>query len=133
MIAIDVVIPVWNRAHVIAGAIESVLSQRPPPDSTFAITVIDDGSTDGLSEVLRAYGPRVSCVRHPRNMGAAAARNTGVEAAQGDYVAFLDSDDAWLPDKLVRQIEFMRKHGHPASCGAFMLVRPDRTEIRAPR
>jgi glycosyltransferase involved in cell wall biosynthesis len=72
-------------------------------------------------------------VRHPRNLGAAAARNTGVAAAQGDYVAFLDSDDVWLPNKLVGQIDFMRKHGYAASCGAFMLVRPNRAEIMAPR
>jgi glycosyltransferase involved in cell wall biosynthesis len=132
MPAIDVIIPVWNRAHAVRRAIDSVLSQRLPPDSTLAVTVVDDGSTDNLADALRDYGARVACIRRARNGGAAAARNTGIGASRGDYVAFLDSDDAWLPDKLVRQMDFMRTHQYAASCTSFRLVRQDRTEITAP-
>ena len=133
MTAIDVIIPVWNRAHAVSRAIDSVLSQRLPPGATLTVTVVDDGSSDNLSEALSAYGSRVSCIRHARNAGPAAARNTGIAATSGDYVAFLDSDDAWQPDKLVRQIDFMQAHRYPASCTACLLVRPDRIEILAPR
>jgi glycosyltransferase involved in cell wall biosynthesis len=133
MTTIDVIIPVWNRAHAVRQAIDSVLSQRLPPSATLTVTVVDDCSSDDLSKVLSAYGSRVVCTRHARNAGPAAARNTGIAATSGDYVAFLDSDDAWLPDKLARQIDFMQTHGYAASCTAFLLVRQDRIEILAPR
>jgi glycosyltransferase involved in cell wall biosynthesis len=133
MTAIDVIIPVWNRAHAVSQAIDSVLSQRLPPSSTLTVTVVDDGSSDNLSEVLSAYGPRVACIRHPRNAGPAAARNSGIAATSGDYIAFLDSDDAWLPDKLARQIDFMQTHCYPASCTACLLVRQNGFEILSPR
>src|SRR3981081_2509878 len=133
MTAIDVIIPGWNRAHAVSRAIDSVLSQRLPPSATLTVTVVDDGSSDNLSEVLSASGSRLSCIRPARSAGPAAARNTGIAATNGDYVAFLDSDDAWQPDKLTRQIDFMQAHRYPASCTACLLVRPDRIEILAPR
>ena len=120
---IDVIIPVWNRAHSVRQAIDSVLAQKLPPDSALRVIVADDGSTDDLAGALQRYDARVSRVRHDRNRGAAAARNTGIAAADGDLLAFLDSDDVWEPDKLVRQIAFMRKHGYAASCTACHLVR----------
>jgi glycosyltransferase involved in cell wall biosynthesis len=132
MTAIDVIIPVWNRADSVGRAIDSALSQGLPAGSTLAVTVIDDGSSDHLAETLRAFDPHVTCIRHARNRGPAAARNTGIAASRADYIAFLDSDDTWLPDKLLQQIDFMRTHDHVASCTSFLLVRPDRTEIKAP-
>jgi glycosyltransferase involved in cell wall biosynthesis len=126
---ISVIMPVWNRAATIARAIDSVLAQRlPAADWSIDVIVVDDGSTDDLSSALRRYDSRVTVIRHKRNKGAAAARNTGIAAARGEYVAFLDSDDIWLPEKLVRQIDFMRAHRLVASCTSFRLVRPDRTE-----
>lgn len=133
MISVSVIIPVWNRAATIAPAIDSALAQRLPAASTAQVVVVDDGSTDDLAGALRPYGKRVICVRHERNMGAAAARNTGVAAAEGELVAFLDSDDAWLPDKLASQIAFMHEHGFAASCTAVRLVRAGLRETVWPR
>jgi glycosyltransferase involved in cell wall biosynthesis len=133
MIAIDVVIPVWNRARIVGHAIDSVLSQEIPPDWIVKVIVVDDASTDDLAAVLRPYGPRVVCIRQARNGGAAAARNRGIGAADGDYIAFLDSDDIWLPGKLAAQVAFMRDHQLAASCTAYVLTRPDRPDIISPR
>ena len=129
MTTISVIIPVWNRAGTIARAIDSVLAQKlPAADWSIHVVVVDDGSTDDLSSVLRRYDSQVTVIRHERNGGAAAARNTGIAAARGEYIAFLDSDDTWLPEKLVRQIDFMRAHQLVASCTSFRLVRPNRSE-----
>lgn len=103
---ISVIIPVYNRAALIGGAIDSVLNQKL---RDFELLVVDDGSTDDLHSVLGRYAdPRISVIRHESNSGAAAARNTGVNAARGDYVAFLDSDDCWDREKLERQLAFVR-------------------------
>jgi len=133
MMNIDVIIPVWNRAHTIGQAIDSALSQRLPPNSKLTVTVVDDGSSDNLPEVLGAYGERVSCIRHSKNIGAAAARNTGIAATHGEYLAFLDSDDVWLPGKLAKQIDFMQAGGYLASCTSSLLVRRNGAAIVAPR
>src|SRR5215467_5799913 len=122
MPSISVVIPVWNRAHVISRAIASVLGQDlPAGDWSIQVLVVDDASTDDLGGALRRFGPQVRCIRHERNAGAAAARNTGIRAAKSDYLAFLDSDDVWLPNKLARQIAFMRSRSHSISCTACKL------------
>jgi glycosyltransferase involved in cell wall biosynthesis len=133
MIAIDVVIPVWNRARIVGRAIDSVLSQEVPPDWAVKIIVVDDASTDDLAAALQPYGSRVVCIRQARNGGAASARNRGIEAADGDYIAFLDSDDIWLPGKLAAQVAFMRDQQLAASCTAYVLTRPDRPDIISPR
>jgi len=130
MTTVSVIIPVWNRAGTIARAIDSVLAQElPAPNWSVRVIVVDDGSTDDLAGALRRYDSQVALIRHQRNAGAAAARNTGIAAACGQYVAFLDSDDTWLPEKLVRQLDFMRTHQLPASCTSFHIVRPNRTAI----
>jgi glycosyltransferase involved in cell wall biosynthesis len=132
--AIDVVIPVWNRAHIVDRAIASTLAQElPGADWSIRPIVVDDGSTDDLDRALARFGDRVVCVRHARNKGAAAARNSGVEAATGDFVAFLDSDDVWLPGKITAQIAFMEQEGHRASSTAYKLKRPGAPEFVSPR
>jgi glycosyltransferase involved in cell wall biosynthesis len=131
---IDVVIPVWNRAHIIERAIASVVSQQlPAADWSVQVIVVDDGSTDDLAAALRPFGTQVTSIRHQRNAGAAAARNTGITAAKCDYLAFLDSDDVWLPHKLATQIAFMQSNGCAISCTACKLARPGRSEIVWPR
>jgi len=101
--AISVIIPAFNRRDTIERAIASVLAQTWPPDE---ILVVDDGSTDGTAEAVRVLGDkRIRLLRHAHNRGAAAARNTGIEAAKGDWIAFLDSDDEWDPHKLARQLD----------------------------
>lgn len=103
---VSVVIPVYNRADLIARAVQSALSQSY---RSIEVIVVDDASTDGTGGVLAGLAdPRLRCLEHPVNRGAAAARNTGVAAARGEYIAFLDSDDVWFPDKLARQVAAMR-------------------------
>jgi glycosyltransferase involved in cell wall biosynthesis len=97
---ISVIIPVHNREQYVAEAIRSVLTQTHPATEIWAI---DDGSTDSSAGVIQSFGKAVRYHRQP-NGGAAAARNQGVELATGDFLAFLDSDDRWLPNKLALQL-----------------------------
>jgi len=99
---VSAVIPSYNRRALVFRAIDSVLSQTLPADE---IIVVDDGSTDGTVEAIRQqYGSQVIVVQQ-LNSGVSAARSRGVKEARGDWVAFLDSDDEWLPTKLQRQFE----------------------------
>jgi glycosyltransferase involved in cell wall biosynthesis len=132
MTSVSVIVPVWNRAHSVPAAIDSVLAQELPTGWSLRVIVVDDGSTDDLVGALRPYGSRIIHIRRDSNGGAAAARNTGVGAARGHYVAFLDSDDVWLPGKLTSQIDAMRKNKWLASCTAYYLSRPGRPEIVSP-
>lgn len=103
---ISVVIPTYNRAFCLGLAIDSVLQQSLPAHE---IIVVDDGSTDRTDQVMRAYAGRVRWVFQP-NAGVSAARNTGLGLAQGDWIAFLDSDDEWHPDRLKIQCADMQAH-----------------------
>ncbi|NJO36348.1 MAG: glycosyltransferase family 2 protein [Rhizobiales bacterium] len=97
---------------MIADAVESCLRQSYPH---LELVLVDDCSDDDLEAALRPWkdDPRVRLLRHERNRGVSAARNTGVVAARGDYVAFLDSDDAWLPEKLERQLALALQQDDP--------------------
>ncbi len=103
---ISVVIPVYNRAQTIKRAIDSVLAQELLPDE---IIVVDDGSTDKTPKVLYLYHSEIQVVTQ-KNMGVSAARNRGIAASEAKWVAFLDSDDEWLPDKLQKQLTFLQQH-----------------------
>lgn len=105
-IAFSVVIAVYNGEKTIRRAIESVLAQTLPPRE---IIVVDDGSTDETYRIVSRYGPPVKVLRQP-NQGVAAARNAGVEAAQGEWVAFLDADDCYYPDRLALTAEIIQRH-----------------------
>jgi len=130
---VSVVIPVYNRAHLIGRAVSSALTQTY---RNLEIVVVDDASTDDLAVALaKLANPRLHCVTHPRNRGAAAARNTGIAAAKGEFIAFLDSDDVWLPDKLTHQVAAMR--GQPPEvagqvCGYHCLKIGDRPRVITP-
>ncbi len=103
---ISVIIPVFNRRQEVLRALASALAQTLPPDE---ILIVDDASTDGSAEAVAALQePRIRIMRHAHNRGAAAARNTGIEAARGDWIAFLDSDDEWDKRKLALQLEALR-------------------------
>jgi glycosyltransferase involved in cell wall biosynthesis len=95
-----VVIPCFNAGCFIGEAIRSALHQTWPPEE---VLVIDDGSTDESVEVVSGFGPPVRLFRQP-NQGAATARNVGIRAARGDWIAFLDADDLWDADKLRKQV-----------------------------
>ena len=100
---ISVIIPVYNRRELIGRAIDSVLAQSW---ADFELIIVDDGSDDGTAEhVEERYGdePRVRLLKQATNCGVSAARNAGIESAVGDWLAFLDSDDEWRPEKLERQ------------------------------
>ena len=102
---VSVIIPVWNREATLAAAIRSVRDQDYRP---IEIIVVDDGSTDRSAEIATSFA-EVTCCRQP-NRGAAAARNAGIRRSSGALVAFLDSDDVWLPGKLTAQTEYLRAH-----------------------
>jgi len=97
---VSVVIPTYNYARYVPEAIDSVLAQS---FEELEVIVVDDGSTDQTAEILRAFGGQLRDIRQ-EHRGLSAARNTGIRAARGQYVAFLDSDDLWLPDKVSLQV-----------------------------
>src|SRR5437773_9320352 len=98
---VSVVIPNYNYAHFLREAIDSALAQTY---KDIEVIVVDDGSTDASADVIASYDSRI----HPvfsQNQGVAAARNRGVAESTGEYIAFLDADDAWLPTKIEKQVE----------------------------
>lgn len=98
---VTVVIPTYNRAALVVRAVRSVLAQTR--SDLCDIVVVDDGSTDATAAHVGAFGPRVTYLRRPQR-GAGAARNAAIRACVNEFVAFLDSDDTWVPDKLERQL-----------------------------
>ena len=100
---ISTVIPTLDRRHTLSRAINSVLKQTIPVDE---IIIIDNGSTDGTQDMLQSEFPMVRCVSQPKP-GVSAARNMGISIATSEWVALLDSDDAWVPTKLERQLELL--------------------------
>ena len=107
---VSVIIPTYNRAHCMKRAIESVKAQTY---SDFEIVVVDDGSTEDLRSVVTLCGPDIRYIRHERSLGSAEARNSGIRNARGRFVAFLDSDDIWLPEKLDRQVNHILNQPEP--------------------
>ena len=104
---LSVIIPCYNHAEALSEAIHSVRTQGWPD---VEIIVVDDGSTDETQRLLyELHGSDLRCLRQ-QNQGPAAARNTGIRAARGDWIAFLDADDYWLPGKLAAQFEMLARH-----------------------
>lgn len=105
MNSVSVIIPTYNRAHLVGEAITSVLNQDSK-DCSLEIIVVDDGSADDTRAVVAQFGKDVRYV-HQANQGVGAARNRGLQEASGEWIAFLDSDDLWLPDKLSLQFQVL--------------------------
>jgi glycosyltransferase involved in cell wall biosynthesis len=133
--SVSVVIPVYNRSGPLRRAVRSVLAQT---HADLELIVVDDASTENIARALETItDPRLRIVRKPVNQGAAAARNTGIEAATGRWVAFLDSDDEWLSTKLERQLQRLtaqaegRRNGARICCSGYVIQHLQERRARA--
>ncbi len=131
-VSVSVVIPTYNRESLVLRAIHSALGQT---HTDLEVIVVDDASKDRTASVVDAIpDPRLRLLRHPTNLGGAVARNTGLRAARGDFIALLDSDDEWLPEKLQVQIGALLASGDDFCYCQCYLPHPDgRREILPPR
>lgn len=114
---VSVITPTYNCAAFIGETIESVLAQTY---TDWELIIVDDQSKDNTDEIINKYNDsRIRYKRLEENSGAAVARTEAMKLADGQYMAFCDSDDLWMPDKLERQLEFMKKTGHAFTCTAY--------------
>jgi len=113
MVKVSVIIPSFNRSFKLIRAIASVLYQT---FTDYEIIVVDDGSTDGTTEALRPFRAHIRYLKHAGNLGVSAARNTGILASPAPFIAFLDSDDYWFPQKLEKQFNFFQTHPEALIC-----------------
>jgi glycosyltransferase involved in cell wall biosynthesis len=109
---VSVIIPTYNRGWIIKEAVDSVLSQN---FVNFELIVVDDGSTDNTRDILDAYKNDIKVFRY-NNQGVSAARNRGIALASGKLIAFLDSDDLWMPNKLSMQVDFFNTNKEALIC-----------------
>lgn len=117
--------PAYNSEKHITEAITSIQYQTL---SDWELCVTDDCSTDGTAEIIRIMAegdPRIKYARHPKNAGAAAARNEALDRARGRFVAYLDADDIWYQEKLERQVAFMEEGGYGFSCTSYAVIDED--------
>lgn len=113
MKTVSVIIPTYNRAATVGRAVRSVLQQS---FRDLEVIVVNDASTDDTPEIIAGFAdPRLRYVVHAMNRGGGAARNTGIDVAAGEYIAFLDADDEWLPKKLERQVAVMQHRDAPVA------------------
>ena len=113
---ISVIIPVFNRAAYISESIKSILSQTL---EDFELIIVNDGSTDETVEVVEQFDdPRIRLIHHEENRGISQARNTGLQHVQGEYIAWLDSDDYAYPDRLAKQSSYLKDHPQIAMVGS---------------
>ena len=107
-VGISIILPTYNRDRLIMRAIQSILDQTY---TKWELIIVDDGSTDSTQQIVQSMGEqRISYIKNEQNMGAAASRNHGVKLAHYDYLAFQDSDDVWIVDKLEKQVNYLSKH-----------------------
>ena len=108
---VSIIMPSYNTAPFIAKSIQSVLAQSY---KEWELIIVDDNSTDNTDEVVSSflYDKRIKYIKNANNCGAAISRNRALRVAQGKWIAFLDSDDLWLPDKLSMQVKFMEMNGY---------------------
>lgn len=114
---VSVIMPTYNCANFIGETIESVIGQTY---TKWELIIVDDQSTDNTEEIVKKYNePRILYRKLTRNSGAAVARTEAMRLAQGQYMAFCDSDDLWMSDKLERQLSFMKENGYAFTCTAY--------------
>ncbi|MFK7803306.1 MAG: glycosyltransferase family 2 protein, partial [Anaerolineae bacterium] len=120
MSLVSVIIPTFNRADFIVASLESVLAQTYRP---LEIIIVDNGSTDDTLARLEPYADKIILCHEPKSgMGGSYARNTGLDHATGDYIAFLDSDDLWRPTKIEKQVELLQKNRDCGWCYTDMVA-----------
>ena len=128
---VSVVMPTYNEGTRLAAAVASVLNQS---FSELELLIVDDASSEAIGEGVSAFkgDPRCRLIRRAENMGAAAARNTGISATSDKFIAFLDSDDVWYPQKLERQLAWMKSQRQAVACTGYRIVTPFHTtgEVR---
>ena len=111
-ISVSIIIPTFNRGWTLKTAIDSVLAQS---FDNYELIVVDDGSSDNTPNLIATYAEQITCIQQ-KNRGVSAARNTGIRASHGSLIAFLDSDDYWLPDKLAIQTAFFDANPEATIC-----------------
>lgn len=110
---VSIIMPSWNTAMFIPESIQCVIDQTY---ANWELLIVDDCSTDNTDEVVASFNdPRIKYLHNEHNSGAALTRNYAMREAQGEWIAFLDSDDLWMPEKLEKQIRFMDEHGYVLS------------------
>ena len=135
---VSIIVPVYNAAKYIEKTIEMVSKQTY---KDWELILVDDASTDGsadlIDEIIASQGKRIRLIRKSVNEGAAAARNSGIDASAGRFIAFLDADDVWLPEKLDKQIAFMERTGAAFSFHSYEFgdeeANPTGRVVRAPK
>ncbi|TQQ83941.1 glycosyltransferase family 2 protein [Peptacetobacter hominis] len=126
---VSIITPMYNAEKYIKDTIESVISQEY---KEWEMIVVDDCSTDGCTEIVKKYSnkdSRIKYIRSEKNGGVSKARNLALKNASGRYIAFLDSDDIWSPEKLSRQIDFMKKENATISFTSYELINEDNERI----
>lgn len=107
---VSIIMPSWNTGRFIAESIQSVIDQTY---ENWELIIVDDCSTDNTDEVIATFGDkRIRCYKNEKNSGAAVTRNKAIGEAKGEWIAFLDSDDLWAPEKLEKQLAFMNSNGY---------------------
>ena len=132
---VSIIMPSYNTAEYIAESIQSVLAQTY---QNWELIIVDDCSPDNTDEVVAAFSdPRIRYFKNETNSGAAVSRNKALREAKGKWIAFLDSDDLWLPDKLERQSSFMERNGYHFSYTKYSMIdessRPMGLRVTGPR
>ena len=128
---VSIIMPAYNSARFIRESIDSVLAQTY---TEWELLIVDDCSTDNTKEVVQSYSDeRIHYFKTPHNSGSGVARNMGIEAAKGRYIAFIDGDDWWYPEKLERQIAFMQDNKYDFTCTWYEDAREDLTPYHISR
>lgn len=128
-IEVSVIIPAYNAARYIANAVHSALEQEDMPEGSIEVIVINDCSPDDVDAAMEPFKKDAQVIyrRNKKNVGAATTRNRGIDLARGRYIAFLDADDWWEPDKLAAQLALLKKTNAPLCCSGRVLHEADGT------
>lgn len=118
---VSIIMPSWNTGRFIAESIQCVIDQTY---DKWELVIVDDCSTDNTDEVIYPFliDSRIKYLKNEKNSGAALSRNRAMREAQGEWIAFLDSDDLWMPDKLEKQVQFMQNHGYVLSYHEYVKI-----------